>query len=374
MEQEKCGRGRKIAMDTGITVLIILAAVLLCNIFRIDNVTQGYASPVFVLAVLMISRLTEGYVYGLAASVLGVFVVNFMFTYPYYAFNFTATGYPLTFVVLLGVSIVTSTLTTQLKQRDMLKLENERVKMQANLLRSISHDIRTPLTSINGAASAILENQDITETQKQELLRDVRNEAQWLIRVVENLLSVTRVGTGQTKMNIEPWDAEEVVFEAIQKFHRHYPGVSVEADLENDLPFIPMEPLLIERVLINLMENAAVHGGNISGICISVKERKTVFRFRVSDDGRGFPPEKLKNAFDGAGEISADVRSDGTRNMGLGLSVCKAIIQAHEGTIWAENNREGGASVCFDLPRKPEEEPAATASSAAPAEPTEPGR
>ena len=170
-------------------------------------------------------------------------------------------------------------------------------------------------------------------------------------------------------MNIEPWDAEEVVFEAIQKFHRHYPGVKVEADLEDDLPFIPMEPLLIERVLINLMENAAVHGGNISGICISVKERKTVFRFRVSDDGKGFPPEKLKNAFDGAGEISADVKSDGTRNMGLGLSVCKAIIQAHEGTIWAENNREGGASVCFDLPRKPEEEPAATASSAAPAEP-----
>ena len=165
---------------------------------------DGFASPVYVLAVLLISRFTSGYLFGLIAAVLGVIGVNYVFTYPYMAFNFTISGYPLTMFTFLVVSLVTSTLTTKTKEQDRLRMENEKVKMRADLLRSVSHDIRTPLTSIMGATSAILENPALSPAEQQSLLVDVRDDAQWLIRVVENLLSITRIGNESAKITKEP--------------------------------------------------------------------------------------------------------------------------------------------------------------------------
>lgn len=161
-------------------------------LLQMADTSDGFASPVFVLAVLLISRLTTGYLYGLIAAVSGVVCVNFIFTYPYWAVNFTIAGYPLTFFTFLMVSVITCTLTTQARQQERLRSENEKEKMRANLLRSVSHDIRTPLTSIVGSTSAVLENPGLSVEERQELLEDARDEAQWLIRVVENLLSITR--------------------------------------------------------------------------------------------------------------------------------------------------------------------------------------
>ena len=178
--------------------LLVSAAILLCAtgacalLHQTADTIDGFASPVYVLAVLLISRFTSGYLFGLIAAVLGVIGVNYVFTYPYMAFNFTISGYPLTMFTFLVVSLVTSTLTTKTKEQDRLRMENEKVKMRADLLRSVSHDIRTPLTSIMGATSAILENPALSPAEQQSLLVDVRDDAQWLIRVVENLLSITR--------------------------------------------------------------------------------------------------------------------------------------------------------------------------------------
>ena len=180
--------------------LLVSAAILLCAtgacalLHQTADTIDGFASPVYVLAVLLISRFTSGYLFGLIAAVLGVIGVNYVFTYPYMAFNFTISGYPLTMFTFLVVSLVTSTLTTKTKEQDRLRMENEKVKMRADLLRSVSHDIRTPLTSIMGATSAILENPALSPAEQQSLLVDVRDDAQWLIRVVENLLSITRIG------------------------------------------------------------------------------------------------------------------------------------------------------------------------------------
>lgn len=191
---------------------VFACAVVLCMLLGMADSTDGFASPIFVLAVLLISRFTDGYLFGLIASVLGVIGVNFIFTYPYWAFNFKITGYPLTFLTLLMVSVITSTLTTQAKQQEQLRVENEKEKMRANLLRSVSHDIRTPLTSIMGATSTILENPGLSQEDQRELLEDARDEAQWLIRVVENLLSITRINDTQTaQITKEPEVAEEVL-------------------------------------------------------------------------------------------------------------------------------------------------------------------
>ena len=231
--------------------LLVSAAILLCAtgacalLHQTADTIDGFASPVYVLAVLLISRFTSGYLFGLIAAVLGVIGVNYVFTYPYMAFNFTISGYPLTMFTFLVVSLVTSTLTTKTKEQDRLRMENEKVKMRADLLRSVSHDIRTPLTSIMGATSAILENPALSPAEQQSLLVDVRDDAQWLIRVVENLLSITRIGNESAKITKEPEAAEEVLDEAVRKFRKRFPAVSVEVHVPDELLLVPMDAILI---------------------------------------------------------------------------------------------------------------------------------
>ena len=158
---------------------ILFCAIALCGFLQNANSSTGFAFPVFTLAVLCISRFTTGYLFGLIAAVLGVICVNLIFTFPYWQFDFTLTGYPMTFVVFLFTSIMTSTLTTQVRQQERLRSENEKEKMRANLLRSVSHDIRTPLTSIVGSTSAVLENPGLSSAEQNALLEDVRTEAQY---------------------------------------------------------------------------------------------------------------------------------------------------------------------------------------------------
>ena len=135
--------------DLIVTALILFVAVAFCILLQRLDPSAGFATPVFVLTVLLTSRLTTGYFWGLFSAVLGVIAVNFFFTFPYWAFNLTITGYPLSFLTFLSVSVITSALTTKTRQLDKLRMENEKIRMRADLLRSVSHDIRTPLTSIH---------------------------------------------------------------------------------------------------------------------------------------------------------------------------------------------------------------------------------
>ena len=340
--------------DLLITLGILFCAVELCILLQMADTTDGFASPIFVLAVLLVSRLTDGYLFGLIASVLGVIAVNYVFTLPYLAFNFTLSGYPITFLTFLMVSIVTSTLTTQSKEQGRLRTENEKEKMRANLLRSVSHDIRTPLTSIMGATSSVLENPDLPLDERQELLRDVRDEAQWLIRVVENLLSITRIGDDQARILKEPQVAEEVLGEAVRKFRKRFPDITVEVHAPEELLIVSMDAILIEQVLSNLLENAVEHGVTTTHICLCVEADGSFARFSVRDNGQGISPEALPRLFDGTLKGSGSPTGDGKRNMGLGLSVCLAIVRAHSGTMEAKN-LEAGAEFSFRLPLSKEE-------------------
>ena len=337
--------------------LLVSAAILLCAtgacalLHQTADTIDGFASPVYVLAVLLISRFTSGYLFGLIAAVLGVIGVNYVFTYPYMAFNFTISGYPLTMFTFLVVSLVTSTLTTKTKEQDRLRMENEKVKMRADLLRSVSHDIRTPLTSIMGATSAILENPALSPAEQQSLLVDVRDDAQWLIRIVENLLSITRISSEEAKVKKEPEPAEEVIESAVAKTHKHYPEVDIRVHLPDELMMVPMDPLLMEQVLVNLMENAVIHG-ETHHINVTLSSEGNCAVFTVADDGRGIPQHLLPRLFDGSAR--SDRSSDGKRSMGIGLSVCRTIVLAHGGVIRGDNRQEGGAVFTVTLPMKGE--------------------
>ena len=336
--------------DLLVTIGIFLLAAVLCIFLQLADGTEGFASPIFVLAVLLVSHLTTGYLFGFIASVAGVICVNFVFTYPYWAVNFTITGYPITFLSFLAVSIITCTLTKQVRQQSDLRSENEKEKMRANLLRSVSHDIRTPLTSIVGSTSTILENPGLTPPEQRELLEDVRDEAQWLIRVVENLLSITRIGNDhETRITKAPEAAEEVLGDAVQKFRRRFPTIHVTVEIPDELLLVPMDPILIVQVLSNLMENAVIHGKTTSQILVTLRQDGNSAIFTVEDNGCGIPEDIIPTLFDSPMKHNASSSGDGKRNMGLGLSVCGAIVRAHGG--WTDaRNTSTGAEFTFSLP------------------------
>ena len=342
---------------------LVLAAVL-CAAFLIVTGTQqitgridGVASMVFVLAVFLISIYTDGYVLGVVASLIGVLAVNFAFRSPYFAFNFTLPENLFSGMAMLVVSIMTSTLTTRIKKQEQLRMESETEKMRATLLRAVSHDLRTPLTAISGSAITLLENDNLPDWQKKKLLGSINDDAEWLIRMVENLLSVTRIGLESARIEKQDEVAEEVIFSAISKFKAHFPGVAVTPQLPESVMLVPMDPVLIQQVLTNLLENSARHGG-ATEITVSLARQGNVAVFTVQDNGTGIVRERLPHLFDGIGFLPEKNGVGGRSQMGIGLSVCMSIVKAHGGSMSARNT-DGGTAVSFSLPVPPESETAA---------------
>jgi len=339
--------------DSLITVGILVITTALC--FLLNQISTGgdYPHMLFLVSVLLISRFTDGYLYGIVASFLGVICVNFVFTYPYFEFNFTLTGYPLTFLCMLTTSILTCATTAQFKRSEKIRAEINEEKLRGNLLRAISHDLRTPLTSIVGSLQAVIENrQVISEEDRIKLLTEAKDDAQWLIRMVENLLSITRVTSSPAAIKKTPEAAEEVVGDAVGKIKRRFPAVEVTVSVPDELLLVPMDPLLIEQVLENLMENSVLHGQKTTRINVSVRSLGGNALFTLMDDGAGIDPAVMEHLFDGRLIHNASREADSKKNMGIGLSVCMSIVRAHGGDMTASNIPQGGATFQFTLPLK----------------------
>lgn len=320
--------------------------------------TDIYVPLLFVLAVLITAMMTEGYFFGVLASVTSVFAVNWAFTYPYMEVNFSIYGYPLTFMTMLAVGIAVSALTSRLKEQERIKAESNREKMRANLLRAISHDLRTPLTSISGNIGVVLDGGDsMPPEQSRELLNDAKNDAEWLRRMVENLLSITRMTDESTvTLEMQAEMLEEVISETVVNFKKRNPDIAVSVKVPDTLFFVQMDAMLIEQVLLNLMDNAAVHGKTTTRIDITATTEKDFVLISIKDNGRGIDNRIIDHLFDGTLPFDNSHSSDSSRQMGIGLSVCKAIVKAHGGRIYAFNPKEGGAEFSFTLPLGGQEE------------------
>ena len=334
----------------------LVMAGALCGAYAMVLLTQvvmgridGVAMLIFMLAVFITSMYTEGYFWGAAASVISVLAVNFAFLSPYFAFNFTLSENLFSGLVMLVVSIMTSTLTTRIKKQEQLRMESEKEKMRANLLRAVSHDLRTPLTSIYGACSTVIENYDSLDKEKTiKLLGEACSDAQWLTRMVENLLSVTRIDSEKvTPVQKTPTVLDELLDTVLVKFRKRYPEIPVELETPDAFIVIPMDSMLIQQVLMNLLENAALHAEGMTKLTLKVFTVGNRAVFEVTDDGCGIPRERLKTLFSGTDpDVPADSRKHG---MGIGLSVCAAIIKAHGGEIRAESRPGEGTTIRFWL-------------------------
>jgi len=494
--------------DTARTLALLIATTLLSLLLPRLGIGEQNIIMAYILSVLIISRLTAGYVYGIIASVISVLTFNFFFTEPYFTFNAIKADYPLTFIIMLFVALITSTLTVRIKTQARLAVrrerrtevlyeinkkllaargmanivalineyivnlfgrsvvfftmnpeqrmdgsviqaaddvdasflnstdekavahwvflnqkcagagtdtlmgagafytpfisqgrvlavlgiscakgpldhntrlflrmigsqaamalerqhlsdeqhgiivEAEREKMRSNLLRAIAHDLRTPLAGILGASSAIRENRkNLDEHTREKLNADIQEEAQWLIRMVENLLSVTRINETASNVTKSPEAAEEVVAEAVSRIKKRFPQRAVLVSVPADLLEVPMDGTLIAQVLINLLENAIKHSPNDSPVEVYLKKDGEWAQFEVLDHGRGIADEDLPYLFTGY-ITHGNKSSDSSRGMGIGLSICMTIIKAHNGKMEAENREHGGAVFRFTLPLK----------------------
>jgi len=486
---------------------ILLITTLICAFLTLINMHNQNLIMLYILSVLIISRVTSGYLLGIIASLLCVVIDNFLFVEPYYTFNVFQNDYPITFGVMLLTALITSTMTNRIKSQaefaqdreqkievlyeinkkllitrglekivkltnqyitkifgrsiifystdpvdgaegiimkspkdvdsDFLKspeekaiahwvfinqkragagtdtssgagayympvisqgnvlgvigiackkgevlsqnnrsflrritslvamaLERQRLsdeqrtiiiatekeKLKSNLLRAISHDLRTPLTGILGASSAILENKDTLDQEtKDKLLHHIKDDSQWLIRMVENLLSVTRINEDTANVAKTPEAAEEIVAAAISRIRKRFPEHKINVTVPNELLMVPMDGTLIEQVIINLIENAIKHSGEDTSIEVSLYRDNNMAVFEVRDNGEGISEQDFPYLFESY-VPNGKKTADSSRGMGIGLSICKSIINAHQGKIEVFNQVDGGAVFSFSLP------------------------
>ena len=347
---------KTILKDILITLIILsIAFAISLGITKIFD-THSPIPAIFSLAVFLIARYTEIYIYGVAASLIGMLAVNFAFTSPYFKFNFIILENLVSAIMMLIISIMTSIMTTELKRQEKLRVETEKEKMRANLLRAISHDLRTPLTTIYGSSSAMVESgQNLTKEQMVELADDIKEDAQWLIGMVENLLSVTKIDSGDVKLIKTPVVLEELIDSVVVRFKKRYPNQEVQIEFPDEFISIPMDAVLMTQVLVNMLENAVQHAKGMKTLILRVTTIEKQAVFEIIDDGCGIPKERMNRIFNGyfeTGDLPADNQK---RNMGIGLSVCASVIKAHKGKIIVENREEGGCCFRFWLQMEEEE-------------------
>lgn len=225
----------------------------------------------------------------------------------------------------------------------------EQESLRANLLRTISHDLRTPLTSISGNAGILMENEGMLEAGKRhELYRDIYDDSMWLANLVENLLAVTRLENGTMQLKMEAELIEEVFHEALLHLDRREKKHIIEASPGEEFLMAVMDVRLIIQVIVNLMNNAIMYTQEGSRILLDAQVQGEWILISVSDNGPGIKDEAKEHLFD-MFYTADNVRGDGRRGLGLGLSLCKAIVNAHGGKIWVEDNEPEGAVFRFSL-------------------------
>lgn len=489
----------KVLFDLGFTILMLTLSTLLGVLFRRWNFHETNVVIVYIFSVLIISRITKGYVFGLVSSVVSFLLFNWFFTEPYFTFKVNDMTYLITFFIMTSTSIVTSTLTTKVKKaatdakekesesnalyqmtnhltdaenaddiakiivkttsnilncntgficfnengepektflqskddgsiirRELSKAEELKKRVEtlhgavditqnehqypvygksvilavltipnktgenltesqtriihsiiesaslaleklrslqaqvksseetaqeryrSNLLRAISHDIRTPLSGIMGTSEVLMGKTD-KDDPRYALAEDIYKDAEWLHGLVENILNLTKLQDGKLILDKQPEALEEVIGASLMVMEKRLPGRNIEVEMPETFIMVPMDAKLISQVLINLLDNASKHTKKENEIKISVGVSDQNVIVSVLDRGSGISKEDLPHVFQ-TFYTSNRKNPDSKRGVGLGLAICQSIIEAHGGTISAKNRDGGGACFTFTLP------------------------
>lgn len=235
-------------------------------------------------------------------------------------------------------------------ERQKICIAMEKEELRSSLLRAISHDLRTPLTGIIGASRVVIDNLSVLDkTSIEELVTDINEEALWLNNLVENILNMTRIGEGKLLIEKKYEVVDDVISEAIKHVRHLSKNKKITISLPDTVTTLLIDGKLIVQVLINLLDNAIKHTPDYSHIFLRVYTTKGFVIFQVADDGKGIDPSIQDDLFESFVTLSSKT-VDGKKDMGLGLAICKSIVEAHGGSISSGQAPEGGALFEFTIP------------------------
>jgi two-component system, OmpR family, sensor histidine kinase KdpD len=249
------------------------------------------------------------------------------------------------FVNQVALAIEGARLVEQAHQTELLEATE---KLQTALLNSISHDLRTPLVSITGALSSLEEASPVLDEEvRRSLIETAREEADRLNRLVGNLLDITRIEAGAMRIHREACDVQELIGSTLEQIRERLKDRLLNVDVPEKLPLVPMDFVLVSRVLVNVIDNALKYSPAHLPIEIRAQTSDKYLKITVTDHGEGIPTEDLEHIFDKFYRVQ---RPDNVSGTGLGLSISKGIVEAHGGNIQAENRRGGGTIITVRLP------------------------
>jgi two-component system sensor histidine kinase KdpD len=281
-------------------------------------------------------------------AVGGGLVFDFLFIPPVRRLAIADTRDALTLAAMLGATAVACVVVEHLRRQAMRSRRLAALERQRNaLLSAVSHDLRTPLAALVGASAALCEDR-VAPSEKRAFSHMVAEEARRLSRLVSRLLDLARFEAADIQLTRDPQPLEEVVAAALAHLESQLAGRNVVIDVPEEIPAAPCDPLLIEQVIVNLVENVIRHAGEASPIEIGARVEGGAILVEVGDRGPGVAPGEEERVFEKLQRGQNAKRGDG--GLGLGLTICRAMVAAHDGRIWMANREGGGAIVRFTLP------------------------
>jgi two-component system sensor histidine kinase KdpD len=284
----------------------------------------------------------------LLAAALSVGAFDFLFVPPYFTLAVSSTRHLLTFAVMGIVALVIGTLTVRIREQAEAA---EGHRLRHALLAAVSHDLRTPLASIAGAASSLAATPERLDAGgRRELVLTIHEEAQRMSRLVTDLLEMARLQSRRPTLRREWQPLEEVLGAALHHLDRQIGEREIVLHVPDDLPLVEIDDVLIERVLVNLLDNALRYSASGAAIELAAQASGGAVTVAILDRGPGLAPGEETRIFDEFVRGDAAQSRDG---VGLGLALARAIVEAHGGRIWAENRPEGGTAFRFTVPSAP---------------------
>jgi two-component system sensor histidine kinase KdpD len=331
------------------TAVCTLAGYAMAPRFDLVNIAM-----VYMLAVVFVAlRFSRGP--AVATALLCVATFDFTFVPPQGTFTVDDIQYVLTFGIMLAVGLVISRLTeeTRRQEREQARLEllAETERIRSALLASISHDLRTPLAVMSGASSSLAERGErLTQAERTALAKSVFEHAREMSDHVAKVLQMTRLDTQAIEPERDWASLPEIAASVLRRLESRLAAHRVLVEVPHDLPLVRVDATLIEQALANLLENAAKHTPEGTVVRLRAQRRDGELLVGVEDYGGGLPDAELERVFAKFQRGSAEPNVAG---MGLGLSICRAIVSLHGGRAWAERIPEGGTAFRFTLPLEP---------------------
>ena len=349
------------------SLLILLAALGVSFGLKALGVSRESLLMVYIVGVLCCAAVTHGYVYSLLSAVCSMLMFNYFDTEPIHTFAISEKDDIILLAFFLIAGFIAATLTARFrdaleksiqnearaeqlfKEKEGARLEAEQAKMKSSLLRSIGHDLRTPLTGIQCASSYMTEHSgELSPDDIRRLSGDISDEVSWLINLVENILYMTRIDDAKLQLSKQPEVVDDVIDEAVA----HVPpltGRRLTIVLPESILMVPMDGRMIVQVLVNLLDNAVRYTEENTPVRVSAAQEGNQAVFCVEDGGKGIPGEQRDKIFESF-TTSGMTGPDGRKGVGLGLAICRAVVAAHGGTITVGDSELGGAKFSFRLP------------------------